>query len=286
MNAISTLEPFLRVAAFLGILALMASAEAFWPKRPRLLARRVRWFTNLSLMGTGTLLARLMAAAPVPLAATAAAAFAEARGFGILHWLDLPIWLGLAATLLVLDFAVWVQHWAFHKSDTLWRLHKVHHADREIDATTALRFHPFEIGLSVLIKSGVVLLLGAPIAAIVLFEVLLNACATFNHANTSLPPRLERLVRLFIVTPDLHRIHHSVRREEQDSNFGFCLSLWDRVFGLLRPRSLDGDLAMTIGLAEHQDEQPARLSWSLAMPFQWRPVRARAQASPWPARND
>jgi sterol desaturase/sphingolipid hydroxylase (fatty acid hydroxylase superfamily) len=227
-----------------------------------------------------------MAVLPAPIAATAAAAFAEEHAFGLLHRLDWPSWIDGLATLLVLDLAVWVQHWAFHKSDTLWRLHKVHHADREIDATTALRFHPFEIGLSVLIKSVVVLLLGAPIAAVILFEVLLNACAMFNHANTSLPPGLERLVRLFIVTPDLHRIHHSVRREEQDSNFGFCLSLWDRVFGLLRPSSLDGDLAMTIGLAEHQDEQPARLIWSLALPFKWRPVRVRAQASPWSARND
>jgi sterol desaturase/sphingolipid hydroxylase (fatty acid hydroxylase superfamily) len=265
--SILTLEPVLRGAAFLGVLALMLGAEAVWPKRPRLNPRRKRWLTNLSLMGAGTILSRLMAVLPAPIAATAAAAFAAAHGFGLLHWLDWPSWIDGLTTLLALDFAVWVQHWAFHKSDTLWRLHSVHHADREIDATTALRFHPLEIGLSVLFKSAVVLALGAPIAAVIVFEVLLNACAMFNHANTSLPPALERAVRLVLVTPDLHRIHHSVRREEHDANFGFCLSLWDRVFGLLRPRPLDGDLGMTIGLAGHQDEQPAQLSWSLRAPF-------------------
>lgn len=277
MISILSLEPFLRGGAFVGVLVTMASAEAIWPKRRRSSTRWARWFTNLTLMGAGTALARLMAAAPAPLAATAAAAFADARGFGILHWLHLPVWLDVAVTLMVLDFAVWVQHWAFHKSDVLWRIHKVHHADREIDTTTALRFHPFEIGLSVLIKSIVVFILGAPVAAVVLFEVLLNACAMFNHANTSLPPRLERWVRLLVVTPDLHRIHHSVRREEQDANFGFCLSLWDRAFGLLRQRSLDGDLVMTIGLAEHQDQQPAQLHWSLALPFAQAAPRSRAQ---------
>jgi sterol desaturase/sphingolipid hydroxylase (fatty acid hydroxylase superfamily) len=271
-----SLEPLERGVAFIGVLALMLAAEAMWPKRPRLLSRRARWVTNLSLMGAGTAVSRLMAMLAGPITATGAAAFADARGIGILHWLDAPAWLAVLATLLVLDLAVWAQHWAFHKSNTLWRLHSVHHADREIDATTALRFHPFEIGLSAFFKSAVVLALGAPVAAVVLFEVLLNACAMFNHANTSLPRRLEQWVRLFVVTPDLHRIHHSVRREEQDSNFGFCLSLWDRIFGLLRTNSLDGDLAMHIGLAEYQDQQSARLGWSLALPFAAKVARTRA----------
>lgn len=255
----------------------MLVVEAVWPKRPRIIRRRVRWVTNISLMGAGTLVSRLMMLLPAPLAATAAAAFASGHGVGIFNVLNWPFWAEALLTLLTLDLAVWAQHWAFHRVELLWRLHSVHHADREVDATTALRFHPLEIGVSVALKGAVVLVLGAPVAVVIAFEALLNGFATFNHANTSLPPRVERIIRLFIVTPDLHRIHHSVRCAEQDSNFGFCLSLWDRLFGLLRAEPVDGDAGLVIGLTEHQGAAPACLAWSLALPFAPLPPRTPDQ---------
>lgn len=265
---ILALEPVLRGGAFAGVLIVMVAAESLWPRRARVRPRARRWFANGALVAAGTLLARLLAAAPAPLSAVAAAVWADAAGFGLLHWLGFTGWPAIIAALLALDLIVWAQHWAFHHVPWLWRLHRVHHADRDLDATTALRFHPLEIALSVLIKAASVLALGAPVAAVILFEVLLNACATFNHANTSLPAPVERLVRRVLVTPDLHRIHHSTLRAEHDSNFGFCLSVWDRLSGLLRESAAGGDRAMTIGLADTQDSRPEQLSWSFLAPFQ------------------
>lgn len=264
------LEPILRGAAFAGVLATMIAAESLWPRRVRLRPRARRWVTNGALVAAGTLMARLIAAAPAPLSAVAAALWADAAGFGLFHWLGLSDWPAMILAMLALDFAIWAQHWAFHHVPWLWRLHRVHHADRDLDATTALRFHPLEIALSVFIKATTVFVLGAPVAAVIFFEVLLNACAIFNHANTSLPAPVERLVRLVLVTPDLHRIHHSTLRAEHDSNFGFCLSVWDRLFSLLRKDAIGGDRAMSIGLIDAQDTRPEQLSWSLLAPFKAR----------------
>jgi sterol desaturase/sphingolipid hydroxylase (fatty acid hydroxylase superfamily) len=169
--------------------------------------------------------------------------------------------------LLALDLAIWVQHLASHKVPIFWRLHQVHHADRDIDVTTAVRFHPVEIALSMLWKIAVVIPLGASPFAVFLFEVILNACAMFNHANIALPPWLERIVRLFIVTPDMHRVHHSVERREHDSNYGFNLSLWDRLFATYTAQPEGGHRGMTIGLSQYRSDGPTRLIWSLAVPF-------------------
>jgi sterol desaturase/sphingolipid hydroxylase (fatty acid hydroxylase superfamily) len=169
--------------------------------------------------------------------------------------------------VVLLDFAIWLQHVLSHRVPALWQVHQVHHADRDFDVTTALRFHPVEIGLSMLYKVVWVLALGAPVAAVIIFEVILNAFAIFNHANVALPGRLDRALRVVIVTPDMHRVHHSVLAREHHNNFGFNLSVWDRVFGTYTAQPRDGHDGMTIGLPQFQSEAPARLAWSLSLPF-------------------
>jgi sterol desaturase/sphingolipid hydroxylase (fatty acid hydroxylase superfamily) len=193
------------------------------------------------------------------------AVFASERGVGLLHWVPLPIWAGAAATILVLDLAIYFQHVMFHAVPTLWRLHRVHHADLGFDATTGLRFHPIEIFLSLGLKSAVVVLLGAVPWAVVAFEVLLNASSIFNHGNVEIPERLDRRLRWAIVTPDMHRIHHSARVEETNSNFGFSVSWWDRIFGTYRQAPVLGQVGMEIGLSEYRT--PLHLGALLALPF-------------------
>lgn len=267
-------EPGLRLAIFVGVFALMAILERLAPKRSLSLPRLRRWTTNLAIIGLDSLLIRAMELVPrllgglvMPLVAVAVAVWAERTGFGVFHWLALPGWLAFVLTLLVLDFAIWLQHLASHKIGWLWRLHRVHHADRDIDVTTAIRFHPVEIGLSMLYKMTWVAALGCPPAAVVAFEVILNACAMFNHANVALPAALDRRLRLVMVTPDMHRVHHSIERAEHDSNYGFNLSLWDRLFRTYVAEPAATHEHMTIGLAAFQSEAPARLGWSLSLPF-------------------
>jgi sterol desaturase/sphingolipid hydroxylase (fatty acid hydroxylase superfamily) len=257
----------IRLAIFAGVFALMALIELLWPKRHLLVSKRKRWLTNLGISVAGTLLLRLMAMLAVPIAAIAAAAYAQQNGIGFLNRVAWPEWTKIIVALLVLDLAIWVQHWASHKVPLLWRLHQVHHADRDIDVTTAVRFHPVEIGLSMLWKIVVVVPLGASPFAVFLFEVILNACAMFNHANIALPLWLDRIVRLVIVTPDMHRVHHSVLRREHDTNFGFNLSIWDRLFRTYTAQPEKGHQGMTIGLRPYQNENPTRFSWSLRLPF-------------------
>ena len=193
-----------------------------------------RWVTNLGIGVLDALLLRLMAMLAVPVAAVAAGFYAESNGIGLLNQVAWPGWLKLVIALLALDLAIWAQHLVSHKVPIFWRLHQVHHADRDIDVTTAIRFHPIEIGLSMLWKIVVVLAIGASPLAVFLFEVILNGCAMFNHANIALPRWLDAILRLFIVTPDMHRVHHSVLHREHDSNYGFNLSIWDRLFGPIR----------------------------------------------------
>src|SRR6478735_1324088 len=204
----------IRLAVFALVFLVMALIELAAPKRRRIASKGRRWLTNLSISVTGTVLLQLMAMLALPIAAVAAAAFAQARGIGLLYQLDWPGWLKIVIALLALDLAIWAQHLASHKIPLFWRLHKVHHADRDIDVTTAVRFHPVEIALSMLWKIAVVVPLGAPPFAVFLFEMILNACAMFNHANIALPAWLDRALRLFIVTPDMHRVHHSVLLSE------------------------------------------------------------------------
>jgi len=256
-------EATLRLTVFVGVFALMAIVEALMPRRELSLSKPRRWFTNLGLVVIDSLFVRFT----FPLVAVGTAAIAETRGWGLLALTDWPVWLKTLIAILVLDCAIYLQHVATHKIPILWRLHQVHHADRDIDVTTGTRFHPIEIALSMLYKMGVVVALGASPLAVLIFEVVLNAMAMFSHANFDLGQRLDRWVRLVVVTPDMHRVHHSEIREETDSNYGFNLSIWDRIFRTYKPQPRLGHIDMTIGLTPYQDEKPAGLLWSLLLPF-------------------
>ncbi|MGD1934704.1 MAG: sterol desaturase family protein [Candidatus Phaeomarinobacter sp.] len=253
----------IRLAAFAGLLTLFVLAEALWPRRDRTVSRAVRWTTNGLMTLLNTVALRIL----VPVLAVGAAAFAQSNSIGLLNMLDIAPWAAVLVAVVVLDAAIYAQHVIFHHVPILWRIHRVHHVDRDIDVTTALRFHPVEILLSMGIKIALVMALGAPPAAVILFEVVLNGMAMFNHANLRLPMGLERALRLVVVTPDMHRVHHSVRVSETNSNFGFSLSLWDRLFGTYKAQPEDGHTNMTIGLSEFQDDRPARLGFSLWLPF-------------------
>jgi len=258
-------EAIIRLSVFLGLFTLFAVIEAVMPRRPRTQPRSRRWFTNWGIVILDTLTLRLLALA-LPLLAVGAALDAQANGWGLMHSLDIPLWLAVVATVLIFDFAIWAQHLITHKVPLLWRLHRVHHADRDMDVTTAIRFHPVEIALSMLLKIGLAYLLGPPAIGVILFEIILNGTAMFNHANIRLPLWLDAIVRQVLVTPDMHRVHHSVHRNEHDSNYGFSLSIWDRMFGTYIPQPDAGHDDMTVGL-EWQDDQPSKLSWSLGLPF-------------------
>jgi|SRR5215470_726548 len=256
-----------RLVIFVGVFLLMAAIELFRPQRRLSVSKARRWLTNLGIAGVDTLVLRAMATLAVPVAAVAAAFYAKEHQLGLLNYADLPFWLKVVVALLVLDLAIWAQHLASHRVPLFWRLHQVHHADRDVDVTTAVRFHPIEIALSMLWKIAVVIVLGASPFAVFVFEVILNASAMFNHANIALPAGLDRALRLLIVTPDMHRVHHSVLHEEHDRNYGFNLSLWDRLFGTYRAEPEAGQKGMTIGLPPYQSEAPTRFAWSLWLPF-------------------
>lgn len=258
-------ETLIRFAVFLGLFALLAMTETMIPRRPRSQSRSRRWMTNWGITVANTVLLRLMSFG-LPLLAVGAAIHAEARGLGLFNLLNWPFWLEIALAVLILDFVIWAQHLITHKVPFLWRLHRVHHADVDMDVTTAIRFHPIEIALSMLIKIGVVLVLGPAALAVVVFEIILNGTAMFNHANIRLPLWLDAVVRRVLVTPDMHRVHHSVHRHEHDSNYGFALSLWDRMFRTYIPQPAAGHDDMEVGL-QWQDDRPSRLGWSLSLPF-------------------
>jgi len=257
-------ESTIRLGVFLSVLGIMAVWEILMPRRRLGASKPRRWLANFGIVVINTLLVRLL----IPAGAMGAAAFAEAEGWGILHIIDLPAFAAIVAAVVLLDCAIYWQHVIFHAMPVLWRLHKMHHADIDIDVSTGLRFHPIEIVLSMLIKIVVVLALGAPMLAVLIFEVLLNATAMFNHGNIRLPLSLDKWLRLVIVTPDMHRVHHSVLRNETDSNFGFNLPWWDRIFGSYRPQPAAGHDAMQIGLPEYR--QTRGLAWMLALPFRAR----------------
>ncbi|MEQ8326280.1 sterol desaturase family protein [Parvibaculum sp.] len=269
-------EPQIRLAAFAGVLALMAFLEFALPRRIVDAVRARRWTTNLALAAIGTGLLRVA----VPLLATGVALEAERRGFGLFHWLGVPDVLAFVLSLAALDLLVYVQHVVFHKFDILWRMHRVHHADPHVDVTTGIRFHPLEILISMGLKMAAVALIGAPAAAVILFEIVLNAAAMFNHANVRIDEKTDALLRRIIVTPDMHRVHHSIYRDEQDMNFGFSISLWDRLFGTYRANPREGQEAMRIGLADYPAPAPEGLGWSLVNPFS-----AHARGTPLPAKQ-
>ena len=258
-------ELALRLSAFLGLFAIFAIWEHLAPRRTPALPRTARWRTNWAMVILDTVALRLMALL-LPLLAVGAAVDAGRMGWGLFNRLDWPVWAEGLLAVVILDLALWVQHLVTHLVPLFWRFHRVHHADRDMDVTTAIRFHPVEIAASMGVKIGLVYLLGPSAIAVVLFEVLLNGTSLFNHANLAMPAGVERGLRRVLVTPDMHRIHHSTLRAEHDSNFGFALSVWDRVFGTYRDAPAAGQEGVTVGL-EWQDERPARLGWSLWLPF-------------------
>ncbi len=260
-------EPLIRIGIFLAVLTLMSLWEVSAARRPQRIGRLTRWPNNLLIVVLDTLVVRLV----FPVAAVGTAFLAAENGWGVLNLVSLPGWLAVIVSVLVLDAAIYFQHRLFHAVPWLWRLHRMHHADLEFDVTTGLRFHPIEILLSMAIKLTVVLALGAPALAVVIFEVLLNATSMFNHGNVRLPLRFDRYLRLFVVTPDMHRVHHSVIVRETDSNFGFNLPWWDRLFGTYRAQPEKGHLGMTIGLEDFRTDSDLRLDRMLVQPFRTSP---------------
>jgi sterol desaturase/sphingolipid hydroxylase (fatty acid hydroxylase superfamily) len=256
-------ECVVRLGCFAGVLILLAILESFAPRRKPPRDKLARWTNHLGLAAINTIAARLL----LPLSAIAAALIAEERGWGLLHFVSIPEWLAVLLAVVALDLAIYGQHVLFHAMPFLWRLHMVHHADRELDASTGLRFHTLEIVVSLLIKSAAVIVLGAPALAVVIFEVLLNATSLFNHANLNLPTWLDRLLRLVLVTPDMHRIHHSVYKPETDSNFGFNLPWWDYLFGTYRAQPMEPHTRMRLGLFQFLESPVGRLTWMLQAPF-------------------
>lgn len=262
-DTVLTYETALRLGVFAGLLVLFMMLEAIWPRKNRVDGRAARWRTNLALTVIDGIALRVL----VPLAAVGTAAYASTHGWGLLNMVSIPHWAVIVISLILLDLAIYGQHVATHRIPLLWRLHQVHHADTDVDVTTGIRFHPIEICLSMVYKMAVVLALGAPVVAVILFEVILNGCALFNHANIRLPKSVDRVLRLFIVTPDMHRVHHSVLEHETNSNYGFSLSLWDRIFGSYIDQPSAGHNAMKIGLNAYQDDTPTQLLWTLHLPF-------------------
>ncbi|MDP1610187.1 MAG: sterol desaturase family protein [Sulfuritalea sp.] len=257
-------EAAIRLAAFFGIFAVMALWEVAAPRRNRLHTRARRWSANLGLVVFNTVLVRLV----FPFAAVAFATLAAQRGWGLLNNVTLPEPLALVLAVVAMDFAIWLQHVMVHAVPVLWRLHQVHHADPDYDVTTGARFHPLEIILSMLIKFSVIAVLGAPAAAVMVFEVLLNATAMFNHGNVKLPAGVDAPLRLLLVTPDMHRVHHSTDNAEANSNFGFNLSVWDRLFGTYRPAARLPQESMQIGVAGLTgDPRCVSLGGMLVIPF-------------------
>jgi sterol desaturase/sphingolipid hydroxylase (fatty acid hydroxylase superfamily) len=256
-------EGAIRFAMFLAVFGAVALWEALAPRRKRSFGRLARWPHNLGLLLVDAALVRVLA----PGAAIAVAMTAAGSGWGLLNAFALPGWAAIAAGIALLDLAIYFQHVMFHAVPTLWRLHRVHHADLDFDVTTGARFHPIEILISTAVKCAAIAALGAPVISVFVFEILLNATAMFNHANASLPQRLERWLRWLVVTPDMHRVHHSVRYEESSSNFGFNLPWWDRLFGTYRAQPRLGHAAMTIGVDAFRSSQELRLDRLLVQPL-------------------
>lgn len=266
MTILGLSEGQFRFGLFVAVFVIMSLAEALMPRRERRFPRSRRWFTNLGIL-LSDYLATLVVFVVVPVTATIAALWAEANQFGLFHWLDVPVWAQWIIGIGFLDFVIWGQHLVTHKVPVLWRIHRVHHTDEDLDASSAIRFHPVEIILSIFVKSAAVVLIGAPAIVVVVFEALVNGSALFNHANLRLPDKVDRVIRLVFVTPDMHRVHHSVYNQETDSNYGFALSIWDRLFRTYVPQPRDGHDEMRVGLIEWQDGAPTKLMWSLALPF-------------------
>jgi len=255
-------ESLLRLTAFITVLLSMACAEFLYPRRA-LVTGYKRWPANIGIIVLDMLLVRIL----FPTGAVGAAWWANNQSFGLFNWLGWNESVSVIIAVILLDLVVYGQHLLFHAVPWLWRLHIVHHADKEIDVSTGLRFHPLEIMLSMLIKISAVVLLGVPVLAVLMFEIILNAMAMFNHSNVRLPLRLDAILRLLVITPDIHRIHHSIIKAETNSNFGFNLSFWDRLFGTFRAQPTLGHTDMVIGLEHLQDASTHQIGFMLRLPF-------------------
>ncbi|MDO7666286.1 MAG: sterol desaturase family protein [Loktanella sp.] len=268
-------EPQLRLGVFLGVLVIMALWELLAPRRRRDIPRVIRWSNNLALVVIDTIVLRLT----FPILAVGLAIMAHERGWGLFNIVEVPAWVAVLASVILLDLVIYLQHVMFHAVPALWRLHRMHHADLDFDVTTGLRFHPIEIVLSMGIKLAMVLVLGPPAVAVLIFEVLLNATAMFNHSNVRLPLGVDRVLRLVMVTPDMHRVHHSILPQETNSNFGFNLPWWDRLLGTYRAQPAAGHDAMTIGIEQFRTPRDQWLDRMLVQPV-------KGPASGYPINRD
>jgi len=262
-NGILDVEPLIRLGAFATVLALLMAWEWLAPRRQPTVGRWRRWPGNIGVVIIDSLLVRIL----FPTAAVGLALVAEANGWGLFNRVAAPGWLAVLSAVILLDLIIFAQHVLFHATPWLWRLHRMHHADLDIDVTTGIRFHPVEILLSILIKLGAVAVLGAPALGVMMFEILLNATSMFNHSNIRIPVAIDRHLRRILVTPDMHRIHHSIVARETNSNFGFNLPWWDRLFGTYRAQPAAGHEAMTIGLRQFRDPAELRLDRMLLQPL-------------------
>ena len=258
-------DTILRLTFFLSILIILIMAEILLPKKKRIHNRKDRWITNglITLINTASVNIVHIA---IPLIAIVAAVDVSNGKMGLFNIINFPIWIEIILTVIILDFIIWGQHLLSHKIPFVWRFHRMHHTDRDLDVTTAVRFHPFEIIFSMFIKITSIYVLGASAIAVIIFEIMLNGMAMFNHANLRIPFRIENILRKFIVTPDLHRIHHSIYIDEHNKNFGFSLSIWDKIFKCYLDQPRDGHKDMKLGL-KWQNDKPTKLGWSLWIPF-------------------
>lgn len=256
-------EVVVRLGTFAAVFAIMAVFESLLPRRARVMRRSIRWFGNLSLATLNAVLVPIVS----PLVALGMASLAHERGWGLLNLVEVPYWVAFVGSVIVLDFVIYLQHVMFHAVPVLWRLHRVHHSDVDLDVSSGVRFHIIEIFISMGIKVAAIMVMGPPVLAVLTFEVVLNATAMFNHANVRIPLGVDRMLRLFLVTPDMHRVHHSVVRAETDSNFGFNLPWWDYLCGTYRGQPAAGHEGMTIGVPEFREEQDSYPHRLLAQPF-------------------
>lgn len=256
-------EPLIRFTFGFAILIIMASWELVAPRRQREISRRLRWTNNLAVVVIDTLLVRLL----FPVAATGFALVIAEQDWGLFNTISVPLWVAVIVSVLALDLVIYLQHVLFHAIPVLWRLHRMHHADLEFDVTTGLRFHPVEILLSMGIKCVVIAVLGPPAVAVLIFEILLNATAMFNHSNVYLANRFDRYLRYLVVTPDMHRVHHSIHPSETNSNFGFNLPWWDRLLGTYCAQPKDGHKNMVIGIQQFRTRRDLWLDRMLLQPL-------------------
>jgi len=264
-----TAEAKIRLAFFLGTFAIVGLLETVSPRRTLTTSKAGRWFANLAVIALNPISIRLV----FPIVPVGMALFAQERSWGFLNHVGLPYWLEVVIAVILLDFTIYLQHVLHHAVPLLWRLHMMHHSDLDIDVTTGMRFHPIEIVLSLGIKIAAVAVIGPPVLAVLIFEVALNSTTLFNHSNLLIPESLDRILRILVVTPDMHRVHHSVIIRETNSNYGFNLPWWDRLFGTYKAQPERGHEGMTIGLSQFRDPKRLALPWLLVLPFVGDPGR-------------